>query len=193
MTKLIEFYRALIVLYADFMMRLTVRLSTWLLPHLARFTFAAVLAGYFWASAMTKFGEGVFGFLQPSFGAYYQVVPWVVEAAGNNPDNISFIYTIIVLFGSWAEVILPALIIVGLFTRGAALAMIGFIMVQSLVDIFGHHADASTIGAWFDRASDSLILDQRLFWISLLLVLVVKGAGFLSLDNLLGIEKSSLK
>jgi putative oxidoreductase len=42
--------------------------------------------------------------------------------------------------------------------------MIGFIIVQSLTDIFGHGADAATIGGWFDRASDALILDH---WLSI--------------------------
>ncbi|MGI9439453.1 MAG: hypothetical protein ACR2OT_00565 [Parvibaculales bacterium] len=182
MTKILNFYRAVVG-------RIGALLDPWLLPHLARFAFAAVLAAYYWVSAMTKFEDGVWGFLHLTFGAYYQILPQVVEAAGHNPDNISPIYTVIVLLGSWAEVILPALIILGLFTRGAALAMIGFIVVQSLTDIFGHNLDAESIGAWFDRASDSLILDQRLFWVSLLLVLVVKGGGYLSLDYLLGIDR----
>lgn len=93
------------------------------------------------------------------------------------------------LAGSWAEIILPLLIVVGLLTRGAALAMIGFIVVQSLTDIYGHGADVVTIGGWFDRASDALILDQRLFWVFVLLFLLVKGAGRLSLDHWLGIDK----
>ena len=62
--------------------------------------------------------------------------------------------------------------------------MIGFVVVQSLTDIVGHGADAATIGAWFDRASGALILDQRAFWVLVLLVRVFKGAGPLSLDRL---------
>jgi putative oxidoreductase len=58
-------------------------------------------------------------------------------------------------------------------------------VVQSLTDVFGHMADAATVGAWFDRASDSLILDQRTLWGLLLAVLVLKGAGPISLDRLL--------
>ena len=95
------------------------------------------------------------------------------------------------LLGSWAEMILPLLILLGLFTRGAALGMIGFIIVQSLTDIFGHGADAATIGGWFDRASDALILDQRLLWVFLLLVLVVQGGGRYALDHWLSIDKST--
>lgn len=63
--------------------------------------------------------------------------------------------------------------------------MVGFIFVQSIVDIAGHGVEA---GGWFDRASDGLILDQRLFWIFILMVLVLKGAGPVSLDKWLKIS-----
>jgi putative oxidoreductase len=67
------------------------------------------------------------------------------------------------------------------------LGMIGFIIVQSLTDLFGHGgiAHEGTLGAWFDRMSDALILDQRAFWVLCLLILVFKGAGALSIDRLL--------
>jgi len=65
--------------------------------------------------------------------------------------------------------------------------MIGFVAVQSLTDLYGHGgiAHAETLGAWFDRVPDAAILDQRLFWVILLLVPVMKGAGPLSLDRVL--------
>ena len=47
------------------------------------------------------------------------------------------------------------------------------------------------LGGWFDRASDALILDQRLFWVFVLLFLVVQGAGRYSLDNWLKIDQNS--
>ena len=59
----------------------------------------------------------------------------------------------------------------------------------SLTDIWGHGVDAATIGAWFDRGADSLILDQRLLWVFVLSVLVVKGAGRLSLDSWLEMDR----
>jgi putative oxidoreductase len=124
-------------------------------------------------------------------GAYYQILPKVAEAAQFDPQMISAVWYPLVLLGSWAEMILPLLILLGLFTRGAALGMIGFIIVQSLTDIFGHGADAATIGGWFDRASDALILDQRLLWVFLLLVLVVQGGGRYALDHWLSIDKST--
>jgi putative oxidoreductase len=85
-----------------------------------------------------------------------------------------------------AEFILPVLIVIGLFSRLAALGMIGFVVVQSLTDVYGHRmADAKTLGAWFDKAADSAIMDQRLFWVFVLSVVVFKGAGALSVDALL--------
>jgi putative oxidoreductase len=63
--------------------------------------------------------------------------------------------------------------------------MIGFVMFQSLTDIYGHGVTGDDLGAWFDRASGALILDQRAFWVFLLIVLALKGAGGLSMDAIL--------
>lgn len=161
------------------------RAGDWLLPTLARLVFAAVLFGYFWASAMTKL-DGVF---TPSLGAYAQIFPKAFEAAGFDVGQMGLWHRLVVLAGTWAEFALPVLIVLGLLTRLAALGMIGFVLVQSLTDIFGHGAAA---GAWFDRASDAVILDQRAFWVFLLAVLVLKGAGPLSADRLLGVERARL-
>lgn len=155
-----------------------------LLPLLARLTFAAVLLAYFWASGLTKLD----GLLSPSLGAYAQIFPRAMEAAGYDASQMGALRTMIVLAGTYAEFILPALIVLGLATRLAALGMIGFVIVQSVTDIIGHKAGPDTIGAWFDRASDALILDQRAFWVLTLLVLVLKGAGALSLDRLVAVR-----
>lgn len=163
------------------------RLGDFLLPLLARFTFAAVLLVYYWNSGMTKLGDGIFGIFAPSSGAYVQIFPKAMEAVGYDTSQLSFFHTLVVLGGTWAEFILPALILVGLFTRLAAVGMIGFVVVQSLTDLYGHGgiAHEGTLGAWFDRLSDALILDQRSFWVLCLLILVFKGAGLLSLDRAL--------
>ncbi|MFD0858565.1 DoxX family protein [Roseovarius aquimarinus] len=152
----------------------------------ARLLFAAILMVYFWASGLTKLGDGILGLFSPSLGAYAQIFPRAMEAAGYDASQLGFYHWAVVTAGTWAEFILPALIAVGLATRLAALGMIGFIIVQSLTDIIGHglSAEPEAIGAWFDRAPDSLILDQRALWIFVLLVLVLKGAGPLSLDRL---------
>lgn len=153
------------------------RQSDWLLPSLARLVFAGVLTGYFWSSAATKL-DGPFS---PTAGAYAQIFPRLFEAVGYDQAQLGLFHWAVALAGAWAEFVLPALIVLGFFTRLAALGMAGFVLVQSMTDVFGHGAKA---GAWFDRASDALILDQRAFWMLLLVVLVLKGAGPLSIDRL---------
>ncbi|MFW8593459.1 DoxX family protein [Cribrihabitans neustonicus] len=157
-----------------------------LLPLAARFVFAATLLVYFWNSGLTKLGGGLSGLFTPSIGAYSQIFPKQLEAAGYDVSQFGAFHTLVVLAGTYAEFLLPLLIVIGLFTRLAALGMIGFIVVQSLTDIFGHGAtDTKTLGALFDRFPDGVILDQRLFWVFLLTYLVVRGAGALSLDALI--------
>lgn len=156
--------------------------APWALPTLARAVFAGTLAAYYWASALTKLGPGPF---TPSVGAYAQIFPRAMEAAGYNPAKLSALHTAVVLAGTWAEFLLPALIVLGLATRPAALGMIGFIAVQSWVDVTGHGLGAADIGAWFDRAPSALILDQRAFWVSLLAIPALLGGGPVSADRLL--------
>lgn len=161
--------------------------ETVILPTLARFLFAAVLLVYFWHAAGTKTGDGLFGLFQPSMGAYAQIFPRQMEAAGFDTSQLGRWHWLVVVSGTLAEFVLPALVVLGLATRLSALAMIGFIAVQSLTDLYGHGGieHAETLGAWFDRFPDGAILDQRALWVFLLLTLVLKGAGPLSLDRLL--------
>lgn len=159
--------------------------ADWIAPTLARFVFAAVLFMYYWNSGLTKLGDGLLGLFQPSVGAYAQIFPRVFESVGYDTSQLSIFHWAVVVAGTWAEFILPILIVIGLFSRLAALGMIGFVVMQSLTDIVGHHADATTIGAWFDRIENSAIMDQRTLWIFVLLVIVIKGAGPLSLDRIL--------
>ena len=162
------------------------QLDGWFIGLAARFAFPAVLLIYYLNSAATKVGEGITGFFSIGDNAYFQILPPVVEAYGYDASQVPFFpWDLIVFAGTYAEFLLPLLIVLGLFTRLASLGMIGFIVVQSYVDIAFHGADDKTIGAWFDRFSDAAILDQRLLWVALLAVLVVKGAGALSLDWLL--------
>jgi len=171
---------ALISLYAGVAARL--ERADWLIPTLARFLFAAVLMVYFLNSGMTKLGDGISGIWTPSVGAYAQIFPRVLEAVGYDTDALSLFHKFVVISGTWAEFLLPAMIVLGFLTRLAALGMIGFVAVQSLTDIYGHGA-ADAVGAWFDRFPDAIIADQRMLWVFLLLVLVVKGAGPLSFDR----------
>jgi putative oxidoreductase len=159
--------------------------ADWILPTLARLIFAATLCLYFWVSGLTKLGEGFAGIFNPSVGAYVQIFPRAMEAVSYDAAQLPMWYYVVALIGTWAEFLLPALIVIGLATRLSAVGMIIFIVVQSITDLVGHGgiAQEKTFGAWFDRFPDSTIMDQRTYWVFLLLVLVIKGAGPLSLDR----------
>lgn len=165
--------------------RLSRAMDGWFLPLFARFTFAAVLLMYFWNSAVTKLGDGIFGFLSPSLNAYIQIFPAKTEAVGYDIAGFGWFDWLVVTSGTLAEFILPLLIIIGLFTRLAALGMIGFVLVQSIVDVTGHGVGGADLGGWFDGASGSLIMDQRLLWVTLFVTLIIKGAGAVSIDAVL--------
>ena len=157
------------------------------LPGLAaRLVFLLVLAPYYLSSALTKVGTGFPGILLPEAGAYVQILPRAMEAAGYDPSRIGPLGQAVVHLGTWAEFALPLLVVAGLLARWAALGMIGFVLVQSVVDVIGHGADAATRGAWLDRVPDAAILDQRLLWAFVLGTVVLRGAGWLSLDRALG-------
>lgn len=147
-------------------------------PTLARLVFASVLFLFFWRSALTKF-DGIFSL---SAGAYVQIFPKTMEAVGYDPSQLGVIYRLIAFAGSYSELILPILLVVGLFTRLAALGMIGFVIVLSIVDVTAYEA---ATGAFFDGDPKGLIFDQRLMWIAFLVVNVFMGAGPLSLDRLI--------
>ena len=155
----------------------------WLLPSLARFAFAAVLLVYYWNSGLTKLGEGFFGFLSPSFNGYAQIFPKTMEAISYDASQLNMFHWAVAVAGTWAEFLLPLAIVVGLLTRLSALGMIGFVLVQSIVDVQGHGAK---IGGWFNGGTPNELLDERLLWITLLMVLVVRGGGPFSVDRLLG-------
>lgn len=172
---IIEFYRRTV-------RRMEPMLDRWFLGLFARLVCLAVLVPYYLNSALTKF-DGPFSIAD---SAYYQIALPAVDAAGGDVSAVSFFpWGLMVFLGSYGEIILPLLLVAGLFTRIAALGMIGFIIVQTLTDILVHNVDAITIGTLFDRFPDSVILDQRLLWIFPLAYLAVKGAGLLSLDKLL--------
>lgn len=201
-------------------------LNSGLLSLLVRFAFFAVLFFWLWNSAVTKVYSAREGFsFFPKLGAYGQMFPQQLEAAGYDLSQIGTAYKVIAFVGTWGEFILPILIIVGLFTRTAAFGMIVFVCVLSFVDVYGHqigkvdeaaftkataaietyNAKAETVedlgkiplsirqyvkpahpvGAWFDGVEDSKIVDLRTFWVVAFLILVARGGGWLSLDQLL--------
>lgn len=151
----------------------------WFVGLAARFIFLAVLFTYYFNSWSLKVGDGLAGIFRIKSSTYFVIAPW---AAGG---DAGWFTDLVVIAGTWAELLLPILIVIGLFARAAALGMIVFIAVQSYVDIVFHEVGTEAVGAWFDRFPDSMIMDQRAFWIFTLLVIVVKGAGAFSLDHLL--------
>ena len=117
-------------------------LDEWFLGFAARFVFGAVLLMYFLNSAATKVGSGLPDTLVPGIGAYAQILPPIAEAAGYDSSQIAlFPWKILVFAGTYTEFILPILVVLGLFTRMTSLAMIGFVLVMSFVDIQFHAAD----------------------------------------------------
>lgn len=168
--------RTAIETHADLSRRLDTA-APWLIPTLARIVFALTLFVYFWNSAGTKIDGSIFS---PSAGAFGQIFPAAAEAALYDVSQLTVLQRGIILAGTVAEYVLPALIVAGLLTRLAALGMIGFVVVQTFVDVTGHGA---TLGRWVDAAPG--LLDQRTMWVFLLSVLVIRGAGPFSLDALI--------
>lgn len=161
-------------------------LAGWLIPTLARVLFAGVLLVFFLNSARTKLGDGLLGFIDLSTGAYAQILPKKMEAVSYDPSMLSELDKVIVYAGTWGEIILPILVVVGLFTRFAALGMIAFIAIMTYTDIVGHGATATTLGGWFDKGTPNTVADVRPLWAFLMLVLVLRGPGPFSLDWLFG-------
>jgi len=159
----------------------------WLPGLAARLIFSSALLVYFLNSAMTKVGSGFPGMFIVKDNTYAQMFPKLFESVGYDASQISFVpYGLIAYAGTYAEFILPVLILVGLFSRAAALGFIGFIGVMTWTDITGHDVDTKTIGSFFDRVPDSVIADQRLLWLFPLIYLIIRGPGLISLDTVLG-------
>ena len=152
------------------------RMSDFVVPTLARLVFAAVLLVYYWNSAGLKTDGSIFS---PSAGAFGQIFPHAAEAVLYDVTQLNIFQRLVIFAGTVAEYVLPALIVVGLLTRLAALGTIGFIWVQTIVDVTGHGVK---LGSLFNNAIE--LVDQRVMWSFLLLVLVFKGAGALSVDSL---------
>ena len=116
-----------------------------------------VLGGIFWRSGQTKVVEGTWFQLSDTtyelFRTEYAGVPLPSELAA--------------VLANSAEHVLPALLLMGLFTRGAALGLLGMTMV---IQLFVYP------DAWWPEHS---------LWAALALVLVLRGGGLLSLDAVL--------
>ncbi len=116
------------------------------------------LAGVFWRSGRSKVTEG--SWLEISDATYelfhteYSGVPLPPEFAA--------------IAATGAEHLFPALLLIGLFTRMSALALLG----MTLVIQFFVYPDA-----WWP---------VHALWVALTLVLIVRGGGLFSFDHPLG-------
>ena len=91
--------------------------------------------------ARVPIGDGIAGLWNLSAGAYVQILPKQMEAAGYDPSALGTVDHLVVYAGTYAEIVLPVLVVAGLFTRLAALGMIGFIAVMTWTDITAHGVD----------------------------------------------------
>ncbi|MBK8373763.1 DoxX family protein [Sphingorhabdus sp.] len=117
------------------------------------------LAGIFWRSGQTKVEEG--SLLSVSENTLYQFADDPFNKLPLLPAEFAAHLT------TYAEHLLPILLVAGLFTRLSALALLGMTLVIQIF-IFPD--------AWWPVHS---------LWVALALVLIVRGGGDLSLDKLL--------
>jgi putative oxidoreductase len=139
------------------------RFTDWLSgkwPEAAMLLFVRItLAGIFWRSGRTKVDEG--SLLSVSENTLYQFADDPFNKLPLLPAEFAAYFT------TYAEHVLPILLMAGLFTRASALALLGMTMVIQLF-IFPD--------AWWPDHS---------LWAALALVLIVRGGGGLSVDALL--------
>jgi len=113
-----------------------------------------VLAGVFWRSGRTKVDEGSWFSISDNtrflFQEEYNGVPL--------PSDLAAVMATV------SEHLFPILLVLGLFTRLSALALLGMAMV---IQIFVYPE------AWWQVHS---------LWVAMALVLIVRGGGTLSLD-----------
>jgi putative oxidoreductase len=119
------------------------------------------LAGIFWRSGRTKVDEGSWLSVSDTakflFEEEYKGVPLPPEFAAH--------------LATYAEHLFPILLVVGLFTRLSAFALLGMTMV---IQIFVYPE------AWWS---------VHMIWVALALTLIVRGGGLLSIDALLTRQK----
>lgn len=122
-----------------------------------------VLAGIFWRSGQTKLAEG--SWFQISDSAYYL---FETEYSGVPlPSHFAAVMATV------SEHLFPLLLVFGLFTRAAALALLGMTMV---IQIFVYP------DAWWTEHS---------LWVAMQLALIVRGGGVFSVDHLLARKRAA--
>lgn len=117
-----------------------------------------VLGGIFWRSGQTKVVEGTWFHLTDTT---YELFRTEYAGAPILPAEVAAV------LANAAEHVLPALLLVGLFTRLSALGLLGMTLT---IQIFVYP------DAWWPEHS---------LWVALALVMVLRGGGLLSLDAML--------
>jgi putative oxidoreductase len=144
---------ALLVPYS----RIVAALSTTLAESVMLLFVRVSLAGIFWRSGRTKVDEGSWLSVSDTaiflFEEEYSRVPLPAEFAA--------------YLATYSEHLFPVLLVIGLFTRLSALALLGMTMV---IQIFVYPE------AWWS---------VHMIWAALALVLIVRGGGKLGVDALL--------
>lgn len=140
-------------LYDRLVSRISARIPEGLVLLLVRVS----LAGVFWRSGRTKIEEGsLFSISENTYFLFreeYMDVPLPSDLAA--------------VLATFSEHLFPILLVLGLFTRLSALALLGMTLV---IQIFVYPE------AWWPVHS---------LWAALALVLIVRGAGIVSLDEIL--------
>ncbi len=136
---------------------------------LARF----VMASIFWKSAMTKIAFNGEGMTEFSLSQIWHVITLNWTVADSTYMLFEYEYALPIIPFEWAanlsvaaEILLPMALILGFFTRYAALTMLGMTLV---IQIFVYP------NLWAVHA----------LWVIALLVIMSKGGGRLSLDRLI--------
>ncbi|GIX19147.1 DoxX family protein [Erythrobacter cryptus] len=127
------------------------------LQHLTLLFVRVVLAGIFWRSGRTKVEEG-------SLLDISDTTRFLFE---NDYSGVPLPPDLAAVMATYSEHLFPILLVLGLFTRLSALALLG----MTLVIQFFVYPDA-----WWPVHS---------LWVALALVLIMRGGGALALDALL--------
>lgn len=138
----------------NFYDRMVVLASSRMAENLTLLFTRIVLAGVFWRSGRTKVDEG--SWFSISDNAYYL---FQEEYKGVPlPSDLAAVMATV------SEHVFPILLVLGLFTRLSALALLGMTLV---IQIFVYPE------AWWQVHS---------LWVAMALVLIVRGGGSISLD-----------
>lgn len=143
MDRILKFYDRMVALVSDCKLQNLTLLFT-----------RIVLAGVFWRSGRTKVDEGSWFSISDNtyflFQEEYKGVPL--------PSDLAAVMATV------SEHLFPILLVLGLFTRLSALALLGMTLV---IQIFVYPE------AWWQVHS---------LWVAMALVLIVRGGGSISLD-----------